>query len=198
MSLIISKKFVVESIIYMGIIKTIVIGSVIILSIEAVYFFGGKDKNQVLGEESAATQTPVQTETPSPEPTNTETPEPTETASPTATKTPTPKPTETPIPQPTFSSQEINGFIERFSAQYSVSPDILRYIAICESGFNPNAQQSGYAGLYQFGPITWKNSRKEMGEDTNTDLRYNAEEAVQTAAYNLHINNAGIWPNCIP
>ena len=37
-----------------------------------------------------------------------------------------------------------------------------------------------------------------MGEDPDISLRYNAEEAVQTAAYNLSINNAGIWPNCAP
>ena len=36
-----------------------------------------------------------------------------------------------------------------------------------------------------------------MGEDKNNDLRFNAEEAVQTAAYVLSINQAYIWPNCV-
>lgn len=117
---------------------------------------------------------------------------------PTPRVTATPKPTPSPVPQPTFSSQQINEFISRFSSQYNVSPDILRYIALCESGFNPQAVKLSYAGLYQFGPVTWKNIRKEMGEDTDINLRFNAEEAVQTAAYTLHVNNAGIWPHCIP
>ncbi len=165
-------------------IKIIFLGSVIILSLEA-FFFLGKTSKAI-----APIPTTSPTEAPTPEPT----PEETETPIPTPTKIPTP----TPIPQPTFTSQQINEFIDRFASQYSVSPDILRYIALCESGFNPKASKAGYVGLYQFGPVTWKNLRAKMGEDLDLNLRANAEEAVQTAAFNLHINNAGIWPNCIP
>jgi hypothetical protein len=145
-----------------------------------------KHKEEVLAEAVTVTPYPTPEITPSPSP------------SPTPEITPTPKPTITPVPQPTYSSEQINEFITRFSAQYSVSPDILRYIALCESGFNPSALKLSYAGLYQFGPVTWKNVRSKMGEDTDINLRFNVEEAVQTAAYNLHINNAGIWPNCVP
>lgn len=173
-------------------IKIIILGSIIILSFEAFYFFGGISKTYVLGEKEVNTPNPTQT--PTQEPTPSPTPEITETPIPTPTKSPSP----TPIPQPTFSSQQINEFIDRFAAQYTVSPDILRHIALCESGFNPLATKLTYVGLYQFGPITWKNVRIKMGEDTDISLRANAEEAVQTAAYNLHINNAGIWPNCVP
>ncbi len=139
-----------------------------------------------------ATSIPIPTMTPSPTPTEIPTPVP--------TKSPTPKPTKTPtpIPQPTFSSQEINGLIDRFAAQYGVSSDVLRYIALCESGFDQMASNAGYAGLYQFGVTAWKNLRKEFGEDVNPDLRYNAEEAVQTAAYAVSENKGGIWPNCLP
>ena len=165
-------------------IKIIVIGSIIILALEAFFFFGNNTEALVLGEQEVPTQEP----TPSP------TPEPTETPIPMPTKSPTP----TPIPQPTYSSQQINELINRFASQYGVSPDILRHIALCESGFNPLASNGDYVGLYQFDPTTWKNIRTKMGEDTDSALRANAEEAVQTAAYNLHINNAGIWPNCIP
>ena len=149
-----------------------------------------KEGVDVLGETLITSPSPTPTQTP----TLTEEPTPI----PTRTPTPIPSPTPTPIPQPTFSSQQINEFIDRFATQYSVEPHLLRYIALCESGFNPAAVKLSYAGLYQFGPLTWKNLRTKMGEDTNSDLRLNAEEAVQTAAYTLHINNAGIWPNCIP
>jgi hypothetical protein len=133
-------------------------------------------------------------------PTPLATPTPTPTPVPTPSPTPKPKPTKTPtpVPQPTFSSEQINGFIERFAAQYSVSPDVLRYIALCESGFNPTTSHLGYAGLFQFGATTWRNLRLEFGEDVNPDLRFNAEEAVQTAAYAISVGKKGIWPNCYP
>lgn len=175
-------------------VKLILFGSLAILSIEAFYFFGDKPKAIVLGEKEVATVNPTIAPTEEPNPTV----EPTQTPTPLPLKTASPKPTQTPIPQPTFSSQQINEFIDRFASLYNVSPDILRHIALCESGFNPLASNAGYVGLYQFGPTTWKNVRIKMGEDTNINLRANAEEAVQTAAYNLHINNAGIWPNCVP
>ena len=179
-------------------IKIVVFGAIIILLVEAFYFFGNDPKSYVLGEKETATESPIATptETPTIEPTASPTLEPTITPKPTPKVTATPTPT--PIPQPTYTSQQINEFIDRFASQYSVSPDILRYIALCESGFNSNATNLGYVGLYQFSATTWKNVRIKMGEDPEIGLRANAEEAVQTAAYNLHINNAGIWPNCIP
>jgi len=131
-------------------------------------------------------------------PTPTDTPSPSPTPSPEPTLRPTPSPTKTPAPQPQFTSQEINGFIDRFAGQYGVDPNVLRRIAICESGFNPLAFNTGYAGLYQFGPITWKNIRVQISEDPALDLRYNAEEAVQTAAYAISQGKIGIWPNCQP
>lgn len=94
------------------------------------------------------------------------------------------------------TSQEINGFIERFSAQYNVDPNILRHIAVCESSFNPFAVNRNYAGLFQFAPNTWRSNRVEMGEDADVNLRFNAEEAVQTAAYMLSVGKRSIWPVC--
>jgi len=99
---------------------------------------------------------------------------------------------------PRVSPEEIHAFIERFAAQYGVDPNVLRHIAVCESGFNPLASKFSYAGLYQFGPNTWKNYRLMMGEDPNVDLRYDAEESTQTAAYVLSINQGYIWPSCLP
>ncbi len=176
-------------------IKLILFGSLIILSIEVFYFFGNSSKTLVLGGHEVSIPTSVPTGTPTLEPTPSPTPEPTETPIPTPTKSPTP----TPIPQPTYSSQQINEFIDRFAAQYNVDPHLLRHIAVCESDFKPDAiYLNKYVGLYQFDAGTWRNVRVKMGEDPDINLRANAEEAVQTAAYNLHINNAGVWPNCIP
>lgn len=130
--------------------------------------------------------------------TPTETPTPTPTITPTPTPKPTPTKTPTPVPQPTISSQQIYELINRFAGQYGVSSDVMRHIALCESGFNPTASNVGYAGLYQFGTITWKNLRKEFGEEIDPDLRFNAEEAIQTAAYAISKGKIGLWPNCYP
>lgn len=158
-----------------------------------MYFLGKNAKKDVLGTSEEILATPIPTITQSP----TESPAPTLSPTPVPTKTPTQtlKPTATPVGA---SSSEINGFIDRFSAQYGVDANVLRYIAICESGFRSNAESVGYVGLYQFGPITWKNIRSEFGEDTNINLRYSAEESVQTAAYALSKGKSGIWPNCQP
>lgn len=169
----------------------------LIVSAELIALYKIKQSEQDNPVLSAtATAAPVLSPTPTIVPVATS--EPTPTATPKATTTSTPIPTPTPVPQIPFTSQEINGFIERFSSQYSVSSDVLRHIAVCESGFNSSAQNLGYAGLYQFGSVTWKNLRKGMGEDPNPDLRFNAEEAVQTAAYAISKGKIGIWPNCDP
>lgn len=149
-------------------------------------------KPEVLAEKVEAAE-PMPTETPTPTPTAT--PKPTTKSTP----TPTPSPTPVPVPpQPNFTNEEIYGFIERFGAQYGVDPNVLRHIALCESGFNEHAKNGPYIGLYQFGVITWQNYRKPMGEDSSPALRGNAEEAVQTAAYAMSLGKFHIWPNCKP
>jgi hypothetical protein len=107
--------------------------------------------------------------------------------------------TQTPIPKiDVASSQEINGFIDLFAGQYGVNSNVLRHIAICESGFNPIATNGPYVGLYQFSAGTWNTYREKLGGNKNPDLRINAEEAVQTAAYIVSIGKSSIWPNCLP
>jgi hypothetical protein len=161
-----------------------------------IYLSKNNERSSVLGVFIKPSPTPI--------PTNTPTPTPTSTPTPTPTMTPTPIPTNTPVPantpshQPEFTQEQIHGFIERFAGQYGVDPNILRHIATCESGFNPKASYLYYAGLYQFSSSTWRNIRNEMGEDVDVNLRYNAEESVQTAAYALSQNKGYLWPNCIP
>ena len=153
-----------------------------------------KPKGKILSFSIKPSPTP--TVTPLPTPTQTPTPTPTPTPSP--IPTPTNTPTPTPVPQPNYTSEQINQFIDQYAGQYGVSPHVLRHIVLCESGFNPLAVHSIYAGLFQFGPVTWRNNRKLINEDPNPDLRFNAEQAVKTAAYVLSIGRGGIWPNCYP
>lgn len=148
-------------------------------------------KNEVLGESEQVLEiTPASTNTP------TQTPTPSPTLIPTKKSTPTPLPSPTPLPQ--ILPEQIHSFIERFSAQYGVDPNVLRHIAVCESGFNPLGVNGPYVGLFQFADKTWKSNRKIMGEDENSDLRFDAEESTQTAAYLISIGKGAIWPNCYP
>lgn len=153
-----------------------------------LFLMNREDSQKSVLAEATTIATPLPTITPSPSPTITPIPKP----------KPTPNQTATPVPEPTVSSQQIYELINRFAGQYGVSPDVMRYIALCESGFNPKSSHAGYAGLYQFGTITWKNLRKEFGENFDPDLRFNAEEAIQTAAYAISKGKGGIWPNCYP
>jgi transglycosylase-like protein with SLT domain len=135
---------------------------------------------------------------PSPTPSPTPTPLPSPTPSPTPIPSPVPTPTPTPSLQPEYSSEEIHGFIEKFSNQYGLDPNKLRHIAICESGFNPLAENLSYQGLYQFSPNTWKMYRNLLAKDPNPDLRLDAFTSVETAAYVMSLNQTYIWPNCSP
>ena len=147
---------------------------------------------------SPPTPTSTPQPTPSETPVQTPTPKPSQKPTPSPSVTPKPSATPKPIPQPLFTSEQIYGFTERFASQYAVDPNVLRHIAQCESGFNQSATNGLYTGLYQFGAITWSNFRKAIGENPDSALRLNAEEAVQTAAYALSLGKLHIWPNCQP
>ncbi len=118
------------------------------------------------------------------------------------TPTPRSKPLTTPVPSPMpvvkFTPGEIYELVNKYAAQYGIDPNVMRHIAICESGFDPLAVNGPYVGLFQFGAVTWKNNRLAMGKDADLRLRLNAEEAVQTAAYLLTQRGGSPWPNCYP
>ena len=175
-------------------IVTLLISSV---ATSLIFSLVGK-KSEVLSFDIEATPVPtllqISTNAPSPIPT----PTPLPTSLPTSIPLPTKVPTPTSIPQPQYTSEQIHGFIERFSTQYKVDANIMRHIAVCESGFNPNAGNGPYAGLYQFSVTSWAANRVLMGEDPNSVLRFNAEEAVQTAAFMVSIGKGWVWPNCFP
>lgn len=102
-------------------------------------------------------------------------------------------PTTAAIPAPA----DLETLFAKYSGEFAVDVGILKKIAKCESGFNPNANNSGmYLGMFQFGAQTWSANRARMGLDTNPDLRTNAEEAIRTAAYVISRGGIGAWPNC--
>ncbi|MFZ2025690.1 MAG: transglycosylase SLT domain-containing protein [Microgenomates group bacterium] len=133
-----------------------------------------------------ATPIPTATSTPTPTPTSTPTPTPLPTA------TPSPLPTPTPMPQSSYESD-----FDSASSQYNVSKDKLKKIAMCESGINPAAVNGPYGGMFQFTSETWVSTRRQMGKDENPDLRFNAKESIDTAAYKISNGGENAWANCL-
>jgi len=117
----------------------------------------------------------------------TETPVPSATPRPSATVTPTPN---------RISAGDLEAFFSKYAEKESVDRDLLKKIAVCESGFNPAARNGIYGGLFQFSEKSWQSLRRIMNLDTNPALRFNAEEAIKTAAYKLALNGRAAWPNC--
>ena len=121
----------------------------------------------------------------------------TETPIPTTTRTPTATPTITATPKPTqVSIPELEPLFTVYSDNYSVDKELLKRIARCESGFNSQAINGPYVGLFQFSSSAWITTRTFMNKDPNPVLRLNAEESIKTAAFLLSINGAAAWPNC--
>lgn len=113
-------------------------------------------------------------------------------------KRPEPTPVVVAKSAPTFAPSDLDGLFETYGAQYGVSATMLKHIAICESGLRPEAlSRNGlYGGLFQFVSSTWSSNRKAMGEDPDPALRFNAEEAIKTAAFKISRDGVGAWPVC--
>lgn len=108
----------------------------------------------------------------------------------------TPKPV---APKPvTLEPSALDGLFEKYGAEYGLSPTVLKHIAKCESGLRPEALSSNglYGGLFQFVSGTWSSNRKAMGLDPDPALRFNAEEAIKTAAFKISRDGIGAWPVC--
>lgn len=163
--------------------------------------------------ESSPTETPRPThttisastpsKTPIPTKTNTPTPKPSIVFTPTSIP-PSSTPTLTPSPslvlsptQSSISSAQLDEWFTKYSNTYSIDRQQLKSIAVCESGLNPNAKNGDYGGLYQFASSTWISTRKAMNIDTNTDMRFNAEEAIKTASFKISVSGTSAWQNCL-
>lgn len=144
---------------------------------------------------AAYTAQTVQIPTPTIEPTATIVP--TQTPTPEPTATPTPEPTATPTPMPTITvSVDLEPLFSKYGDQFAVDKELMKRIARCESGFNPNSDTGLYAGMFQYAAQTWISARTQMGLDTNPDLRKNPEESIRTTAFMLANGRSSAWPNC--
>lgn len=142
------------------------------------------------------TLTPTLTASPSPVPTNTVTPTPHPLAD---TNTPTPSPSPAPTPPSAggpVTSGQLDQWFTRYSNHYSIDRQKLWNVSVCESNLNPDARNGDYGGLYQFSTNTWISTRKTMNLDSNPSLRFNAEEAIRTAAFKISTAGLSPWPNC--
>jgi hypothetical protein len=140
-----------------------------------------------------------QSPTPSPLPTQTITPtqEPSPTQTPIPTQSPTPRPTATPTPTIIpVTSQQLDAWFTEYSNHYSIERRKLWLMAVCESNLKPHAINGDYGGLYQFSTNTWISTRRQMNADPNPQLRFNAEEAIKTAAFKISTVGLSAWPNC--
>ncbi len=128
-------------------------------------------------------------------------------ATPTATLIPTntPSSTPTPAPMPTLATITLpasKAWMEQFfvesSNRYHVDINLLKKIADCESHYNPGvvSRNELYSGMYQFSASTWIANRDRMGKDHNPDLRFGAQESIDTAAYVISTQGPGAWPAC--
>ena len=92
----------------------------------------------------------------------------------------------------------LDGLFDKYGQEYGVSASVLKHIAKCESGLRPEALSSNglYGGLFQFVASTWSSNRTAMGLDPDPSLRFNAEEAIRTAAFKISRGGIGAWPVC--
>jgi len=105
------------------------------------------------------------------------------------------KPTTKPAPV-VSAPADLEALFAQHAATHGVDPMIMKKIAQCESGMRPEATNGPYGGMFQFVSSTWSSNRKAMGKDPNPALRYNAAEAIETAAYKMGRDGYGAWPAC--
>ncbi len=153
----------------------------------AFYFQVKKTQNEVAGAKISLAKIPTIIPTFTPTPTNTPTP--------TLIPTPTATPSPTLIPV-IILPKDLDDLFTKYSNEYNVDKELLKRIAKCESGLNPNAATSLYAGLFQFAKQTWNSARTSMKMDPDINLRFNPEESIRTAAFMVSQGHLGIWPNC--
>lgn len=108
----------------------------------------------------------------------------------------TPAPETPVIKAETILTSEHDPLFDKYAAEYNLDKNIMKHIAKCESGFRPEAVNGPYGGMFQFISSTWVSNRRAMGADQNPDLRFNAEEAIKTAAFKMSRDGFGAWPAC--
>lgn len=129
----------------------------------------------------------------------------TPTPNPTFTPTPSQRPTITPtsrhisIPTPipaTVTSVNLEELFAKYASQYNIDKNLLKKIADCESGFDASQVTGNYAGLFQFADFAWTEARGRMGLSDDQSLRFNAEESIRTAAFEINYKGTSGWSDC--
>lgn len=155
----------------------------------------------ILGISSLLLQFKISTSKPA-EPQSISTPTSAPTSIPTSTLTPTPTkiiPTQIISPKPTANTskpQTLDDLFIKYGAIYNVNPDVLKKIAECESGFDVNQITGDYAGLFQFASFAWREARGRIGLPDDLNLRFNAEESIRTAAFEINYKGTSGWDDC--
>jgi hypothetical protein len=171
-------------------------GNLATVAVVSFLTLGNLATSLVIPKAEGGLVSPLPSVTPSPTPIPTATPTPLPTATPTPIPTATPTPTPTPIPTPIVTSADLEQLFQKYADSYQVDRELLKRIAACESGFNSNASFLDYAGMFQFSTESWTLTRQGMSEDSNPELRKNAEEAIKTAAFKIANGGQNAWPNC--
>lgn len=87
------------------------------------------------------------------------------------------------------------GLINYYAQEYKINADELRCILKNESGFRKAATNgtSSASGMGQFINSTWISWRKEMGENPDLNLRFDADEMIKTTSFGLSKGRQSHW-----
>lgn len=163
--------------------KKWLIAAIVLLIVSSFLFLVLNQKFNSQKESANISITPINSSTP------TSSPSPTISSSPTIA----PKITKASVSNTQTTLDEL--FV-KYGNTYGVDPVVLKNIASCESGFDPNQITGDYAGLFQFGSIAWQEARGRLGENPDLSLRFNAEESIKTAAHEIQIKGTSGWDDC--
>jgi soluble lytic murein transglycosylase-like protein len=95
-----------------------------------------------------------------------------------------------------MTTPSLEDLFTKYGKIYNVDKELLKKIAGCESGFNPNAVNNDYAGLFQFASFAWIEARGRIGLNNDLSLRFNAEESIKTAAFEINYKGTSGWSDC--
>lgn len=158
----------------------LIVVSVVVLGLIARYFVNQKPKVSEVVNEPQAEFVIVDTPIPSPS------------LIPSSTRIPTIVLTT----KPTVKAFSLDELFAKYGAQYHVDPGVLKKIAGCESGYDAGQITGDYAGLFQFASFAWIEARGRMGLPADQSLRFNAEESIRTAAFEINYKGTSGWSDC--
>lgn len=77
-------------------------------------------------------------------------------------------------------------FVEKYSAEYGVEPELVYAVIKTESSFNPDAVSDADAvGLTQITPETFEWIKTKLGEENNNSSLHNPETSIKYGAFFL-------------